>query len=197
MNLGAELLAAGVSRNLSQLDEQLFFQVCGAPAAHRAGKRRGAGASCPPPSCPRTPPEQRWLIEQLWGVEAVGIIGGEPKCGNSFLALDFAVAVASGTACLGHFRAARAARVLLLAAEDPLHVVRERLEGITAARGVGLAICPSSSSPPPGCVWTTRPTASGSPKPSRRFIPHYSSSTPSCACMPSTSYVTRHITRLM
>mgnify|MGYP001170000651 CR=1 FL=1 len=40
MNLGAELLAAGVSRNLSQLDEQLFFQVCGAPAARSAGKRR-------------------------------------------------------------------------------------------------------------------------------------------------------------
>jgi len=40
MNLGAELLAAGVSRKLSQLDEQLFFQVCGVPAARSAGKRR-------------------------------------------------------------------------------------------------------------------------------------------------------------
>ena len=82
--------------------------------------------------------EQRWLIEQLWGTEAVGIIGGEPKCGKSFLALDLAVSVASGTACLGRFRAARADRVLLFAAEDPLHVVRERLEGISAARGVAL-----------------------------------------------------------
>ena len=40
MNLAAELLAAGVSRSLSQLDEQLFFEVCGAPAARSAGKRR-------------------------------------------------------------------------------------------------------------------------------------------------------------
>ena len=87
---------------------------------------------------PSHAPEQRWLVEQLWGAEAVGIIGGEPKCGKSFLALDLAVSVASGTACLGRFRAARAARVLLYAAEDPLHVVRERLEGITAARGVAL-----------------------------------------------------------
>jgi len=86
--------------------------------------------------------EQRWLIEQLWGTEAVGIIGGEPKCGKSFLALDLAVSVASGTACLGRFRAARADRVLLFAAEDPLHVVRERLEGITAARGVALGDLP-------------------------------------------------------
>jgi len=26
------------------------------------------------------PPEQRWLIEDLWADEAVGIVGGEPKC---------------------------------------------------------------------------------------------------------------------
>jgi RecA-family ATPase len=44
-----------------------------------------------------------WLIEGLWSNEAVGIIGGEPKCGKSFLALDLAVAVASGTPCLRHF----------------------------------------------------------------------------------------------
>jgi hypothetical protein len=81
-------------------------------------------------------PQQRWLIEQLWSAEAVGIIGGEPKCGKSFLALDLAVSVASGTSCLGRFPAAGPARVLLFAAEDPLHVVRERLEGITAARAV-------------------------------------------------------------
>ena len=92
----------------------------------------------PAAKLPSHAPEQRWLIEQLWGTEAVGIIGGEPKCGKSFLALDLAVSVASGCACLGRFRAARAARVLLYAAEDPLHVVRERLEGITAARGVAL-----------------------------------------------------------
>ena len=40
MNLGAELLAAGLSRSLSQLDEQLFVQLCGAPAARNASKRR-------------------------------------------------------------------------------------------------------------------------------------------------------------
>lgn len=91
---------------------------------------------------PAHAPEQRWLIEQLWGAEAVGIIGGEPKCGKSFLALDLAVSVASGTPCLGRFRAARSARVLLFAAEDPLHLVRERLEGITAARAVDLCTLP-------------------------------------------------------
>ena len=49
------------------------------------------------------PEEQRWLIEGLWSAEAVGILGGEPKCCKSFLALDMAVAVASGASCLRRF----------------------------------------------------------------------------------------------
>ena len=46
------------------------------------------------------PEQRRWLVDQLWSEEAVGIIGGEPKCCKSFLALDLAVAVAAGTPCL-------------------------------------------------------------------------------------------------
>jgi RecA-family ATPase len=85
-------------------------------------------------------PEQRhWLVDQLWSEEAVGIIGGEPKCCKSFLALDLAVAVAAGTPCLRHFAVTRPGRVLLYPAEDALHVVRRRLEGICAAAGTALA----------------------------------------------------------
>jgi len=87
---------------------------------------------------PTRAPEQRWLIEQVWSAEAVGIIGGEPKCGKSFLALDLAVSVASGTPCLGRFPVAARGRVLLFAAEDPLDVVRVRLEGLTTARTLDL-----------------------------------------------------------
>jgi hypothetical protein len=83
--------------------------------------------------------EQRWLIEGLWGAEAVGIVGGEPKCCKSFLALDMAVAVASATPCLRRFPVSRAGRVLLFAAEDAPAVVRQRLEGICAACAVQLA----------------------------------------------------------
>ena len=82
------------------------------------------------------PPEHRWLIEDLWAAEAVGIVGGEPKCCKSFLALDVAVAVASGAPCLRRFRPARTGRVLLFAAEDALHIVRARLAGIALAAGV-------------------------------------------------------------
>jgi hypothetical protein len=82
--------------------------------------------------------EQRWLVTGLWSEQAVGIVGGEPKCCKSFLALDLAVAVASGTACLRRFPVARPGRVLLYAAEDALHVVRRRLEGICAAAACDL-----------------------------------------------------------
>jgi len=85
------------------------------------------------------PPERHWLIEGLWADQAVGIVGGEPKCCKSFLALDMAVAVASGAPCLRRFPVVRTGRVLLFAAEDALHVVRERLEGICGAAGVRLA----------------------------------------------------------
>jgi len=83
--------------------------------------------------------EHRWLVTGLWSDQAVGIVGGEPKCCKSFLALDLAVAVAAGVPCLRRFTVRRAGRVLLFAAEDALHIVRRRLEGISAAAGVALA----------------------------------------------------------
>jgi hypothetical protein len=83
-------------------------------------------------------PEQRWLVEGLWADEAVGIVGGEPKCCKSFMALDLAVAVASGRPCLRRFPVKRGGRVLLYAAEDAHHVVRERLGDISHAAGARL-----------------------------------------------------------
>jgi AAA domain len=85
---------------------------------------------------PETP---RWLIEGLWTDQAVGIVGGEPKSGKSFLALELAVAVASGAPCLRRFRPAQTGRVLLFAAEDAVLLVRRRLEGIAHAAGVAFA----------------------------------------------------------
>jgi hypothetical protein len=88
------------------------------------------------------PKEHRWLIEGLWADRGVGILGGQPKLGKSWIALDAAVSVASGAPCLRRFRVPRPGPVLLYAAEDALHVVRERLEAITAAAGVDLAGLP-------------------------------------------------------
>src|SRR5205823_13346804 len=49
------------------------------------------------------PEAQRWLVTDLWSEGAVGIVGGEPKCCKSFLALELAVAVASGRPALRRF----------------------------------------------------------------------------------------------
>jgi hypothetical protein len=86
--------------------------------------------------------EQRWLIEGLWADRGVGILGGEAKLGKSWLALDVAIAVAAGGTCLGRFEVPRPGPVLLYAAEDALHVVRERLEAISVAAGLVLADLP-------------------------------------------------------
>jgi hypothetical protein len=96
-------------------------------------------AVCVARDLPRQAEEARWLVEELWSAEAVGIVGGEPKCCKSFLALDMAVSVASGAACLGRFRVNQTGRVLLFAAEDSTHIVRERLEAIALRRGVNFA----------------------------------------------------------
>lgn len=78
----------------------------------------------------------QWLVEGLWSDQAVGILGGEPKCCKSFLALDLAVSVASGAAALRRFAVHRTGSVLIFPAEDSLAVVRQRLEGICAAAAV-------------------------------------------------------------
>ena len=88
-----------------------------------------------PAALEERPAQQQWLVDALWGRQGVGIIGGEPKCGKSFLALALAVAVAAGVPCLRHFAAAQTGPVLMYAAEDAGHIVRSRLEGITRAAG--------------------------------------------------------------
>lgn len=87
-------------------------------------------------------PQTQWLVEGLWSEQAVGILGGEPKCCKSFLALDLAVSVASGAACLRHFPVRRSGKVLLFPAEDSLAIVRQRLEGIAGAAQVPFASLP-------------------------------------------------------
>ena len=76
-----------------------------------------------------------WLIDGLWADQAVGILGGEPKCCKSFLALDIAVGVASGSPCLRRFAVRRTGPVLIFPAEDSHGVVHNRLEGICNAAG--------------------------------------------------------------
>lgn len=86
--------------------------------------------------------QHRWLIEPLWAHNAVGIIGGAPKCCKSWLGLDIALSVASGTRCLGRFSTCTSAAVLLYLAEDAHTVVKTRLSGLCYRRGLCLQNLP-------------------------------------------------------
>jgi len=88
---------------------------------------------------PRPEGETPWLIEDLWGAGAVGVIGGAPKSCKTWLALDMAVAVASGRPCLGRHAVPAPGPVIVYAAEDAPTSVRERLEQLAQARGTAFA----------------------------------------------------------
>lgn len=78
--------------------------------------------------------ETTWLIQSLWAHDAVGIIGGAPKCCKSWLGIDMAVSVASGTPCLGRFPVQNPGPTLVYLAEDSIPVVRSRIDALCAHR---------------------------------------------------------------
>ena len=84
------------------------------------------------------PTQAQWLVRQLWGAAAVGVIGGVPKTAKSWLGLELAVAVASGSACLGRFPVETPGPVVAYLAEDALHAVRHRVAQICQHRGLTL-----------------------------------------------------------
>jgi hypothetical protein len=81
---------------------------------------------------------ERWLVEQLWCASSVGVIGGAPKCAKTWLGLDMALSVATGTPCLGKYNVPERGPVLVYLAEDPLRAVRERIDGMAQHRGLDL-----------------------------------------------------------
>lgn len=85
------------------------------------------------------PVHAQWLVRHLWGAAAVGIIGGPPKACKSWLALELAVSVASGTACLGRFEAHRCGPVVAYLAEDALPHIRHRVAQLCQSRHLPLA----------------------------------------------------------
>ena len=87
---------------------------------------------------PHAERREPWLIEGLWAEEGVGVIGGAPKCCKTWLALELAVAVASGRDALGRFPVPAPGPVLAYGAEDGPVQLRERLVAITTARAITL-----------------------------------------------------------
>ncbi|MDP6377669.1 MAG: AAA family ATPase [Pseudomonadales bacterium] len=84
------------------------------------------------------PDEPQWLVQDLWGADAVGVIGGAPKACKSMLGLDLAVSVASGTACLGRFEVHTPGPVLVYLAEDALPHLRDRVAQLCRHRRLAI-----------------------------------------------------------
>jgi RecA-family ATPase len=80
------------------------------------------------------PPEAVWLIQDLWLLSGVGILGGEPKLGKTFLAVEFAFAVATGLPALGCYKTHQSGPVLFYCAEGSISALRARFDGIALAR---------------------------------------------------------------
>ena len=92
------------------------------------------------------PPEPKgqsdWLVEHLWAHQAVGVLGGSPKSCKTYLALEIALAVATGTPCLGRFHVPEPGPVLLFAAEDTPVNIRARLRDLAQVRSVDFDALP-------------------------------------------------------
>ncbi len=87
---------------------------------------------------PLEPQPRRWLVEDLWSASGVGFIGGAPKSYKSYLGLELAVAVASGTPALGKYRIMEGGPALIYLAEDSLSNVRQRVAGLARHRALDL-----------------------------------------------------------
>lgn len=110
---------------------------------------------CPAAELPEQSSSDGWLVEGLWSQLAVGFIAGHPKCGKSWLALDMAVSVASGTDCLGCFKVLKAGPALVYLAEDPLPRVRERIGSLCAHKSISLTGLELNVITAP-CLWLDR-----------------------------------------
>lgn len=84
------------------------------------------------------PQEEVWMVENFWGQGSVGIIGAAAKSCKSWVGLDLAVSVASGTDCLGHFPVAKKGVTLVYLAEDSLAMTRDRIGSICRSRNLDI-----------------------------------------------------------
>ncbi len=102
-------------------------------------------------------PETLWLIEDLWLASGVGILGGEPKLGKTYLATEIAVAVATGLDALGCYKTHSPGPILFYGAEGSISALRSRAVSTSIpCASIGSTVPSFSSAALPtsvGCIW--------------------------------------------
>lgn len=82
-------------------------------------------------------PEPDWLIDELLPAGVIGLLHGEPRTRKSWLSLDIAIAVATGTPVCGLARfGCQPRRVLYSSQEDGAALVRARAKALLKGRGI-------------------------------------------------------------
>lgn len=81
-------------------------------------------------------PRPKWLVKDIWTRAGCGFIAGAPKSYKSWMGLDLALSVATGTSFLNQpqFRVAKPETVLYLQEEDNLALVMDRLANILESK---------------------------------------------------------------
>lgn len=82
------------------------------------------------------PTHLRWLVDDAWVDGSVGFISGPSKSYKTWIAIDLALSIVSGSPFLGRFPVRRTGPVLLIQEEDPTAVLQERLRLIGKSKGM-------------------------------------------------------------
>ena len=84
-------------------------------------------------------PRPQWLVKNIWTRGGCGFISGAPKSYKSWMGIDLAVSVATGTNFLNQddFKVTTPRPVLYLQEEDDLRLVMERMATITEGKTPG------------------------------------------------------------
>src|SRR5690606_11053126 len=73
---------------------------------------------------------ERWLVDNFWRDQTIGLVVCPPKTMKSFLAIEMAVAIASGTPMFGMFQVAEPQTVVYVQEESARRYVRKRFAGV-------------------------------------------------------------------
>lgn len=82
------------------------------------------------------PTKLKWLVDESWVDGSVGFISGRSKSYKTWIALDLALSIVSGSDFLGRYQVRRTGPVLLIQEEDPSSVLQDRLRLVGQNKGM-------------------------------------------------------------